>query len=101
MEVTGITLTSYRKTKTAVSKWGSVCTPEHLPGTSRWSSGLAACPGPLCLLTHQSLAWRVQKPHPALAPPPAPAYLPLGRPPQGPPGLAAPPLDDPPMLCRL
>lgn len=70
VEVMVITLTSYRKTKTTISKWGSVCAPEHLPGTSWWSSGLAACPGPLCLLTHQSLACWLQKPRPAPAPPP-------------------------------
>lgn len=52
-----------------------------------WSSGLAACPGSLCLLTHQSLACWVQKPSTAHLPHHAPSpseTSPSGESPSGP-----------------
>lgn len=46
VEVTVITLTSHRKTKTTVSKWGSVRAPEHLPGTRRGPQAWLPVQGP-------------------------------------------------------
>lgn len=106
VEVTVIILTSYRKTKTTISKWGSVRAPEHLPGMRCGPQAWLPVHGP----SVTGLLGSEAQPRPWLHPqqhrPPTPPRClspsetsPWGNHPGGPPGLAAPPLDDPPCFA--